>query len=67
MPAYKVYFDNGKPLFTELHSFEIPKLYPQGIFGKKLIDNQVYEFLIVIAPDERTALIQAKEDAERPS
>jgi len=66
MPAYKVYFDNGKPLFTELHSFDIPKTYPQGIFGKKLVDNEVYEFLIVIAPNERMALIQAKEDAKRP-
>ena len=64
---YRVFFDDGKPLFAEFYSASILEVYPVGIFGKKLIEEQVYEFLIVLANNENDALIKAKEDSEKDS
>ena len=62
---YRVFFDDGKPLFAEFYSAAVLEVYPVGIFGKKLIEEHVYEFLIVLANDENDALIKAKKDAEK--
>jgi hypothetical protein len=65
MPLYRVYFDCRTPLFAELYSVEIPEIYPNGIFGKKLFAECVYDFLIVKADNRDEALIKAKEDADK--
>jgi len=52
-------------LFAEFYSDKVPEVYPIGIFGKKMFNGCVYDFLLVEAENEDEALIKAKEDVEK--
>jgi len=46
---FRVYFENDRPLFAEFYSNKELDVYPIGIFGKKVFNDYVYDFLLVEA------------------
>lgn len=58
---YRVYFSGKEPLFAEFYSDKIFEIHPVGIFGKKLVGGEVYNFVIVLALDENDAMDKAKQ------
>ena len=61
---FRVYFENNRPLFAEFYSNKELDVYPIGIFGQRMFNDCVYDFLLVEAENEDEALRESKEYTE---